>query len=150
MCGNFSAVVVIVIDLLKRENYWVMLSNGVRMSRARGWDDVVAIGRALYEVAPTRSTFGTDWPHAHSHNEGGGPEEAQLIALLYRFLRDQAARQAVLVDTRHGCMDSNDGGENPSIAVRSSISGEARQGVLEVTNYRAPLGKPGKWTRTPG
>ena len=82
-----------------------------------------------------------DWPHAHSHNEGGGPEEAQLIALLYRFLPDPAARQAMLVDTRHGCMDSDDGGENPSIAVRSSISGEARQGVLEVANYRA------RWAR---
>jgi 2-pyrone-4,6-dicarboxylate lactonase len=67
-------------------------------AQARGWDDVVAIGRALYEVAPTRSIFGTDWPHAHSHNEGGGPEEVQLIALLYRFLPDQAARQVVLVD----------------------------------------------------
>jgi len=55
-------------------------------ARTTGWDDVVPIGRALYEAAPTRSIFGTDWPHAHSHNERGGPEEAQLIALLYRFL----------------------------------------------------------------
>jgi len=67
-------------------------------ARTTGWDDVVPIGRALYEAAPTRSIFGTDWPHAHSHNERGGPEEAQLIALLYRFLPDPAARQAVLVD----------------------------------------------------
>jgi predicted TIM-barrel fold metal-dependent hydrolase len=36
-----------VIDLLKRDNYWFMLSNGVRMSRARGWDDVGANGRAF-------------------------------------------------------------------------------------------------------
>ena len=126
-----------VIDLLKRENYWVMLSNGVRMSRARGRDDVVAIGRALYEVAPTRSIFGTDWPHAHSHNEGGGPEEAQLIALLYRFLPVRRRARRCWSTTRHGCMDSDDGGENPSIAVRSSISGEARRVILEVTDYRA-------------
>ena len=86
-------------DLLKRDNYWVMLSNGVRMSaQASGWDDVVPIGRRLYEAAPTRCLFGTDWPHTHSHNEGGGPEEARLIALLYRFLPDRAARQAVLVN----------------------------------------------------
>jgi predicted TIM-barrel fold metal-dependent hydrolase len=89
----------IVLELLKHDNYWVMLSNGVRMSsQASEWDDVVPIGRRLYEAAPTRSIFGTDWPHAHSHNEGGGPEEARLIALLYRYLPDQAARQAVLVD----------------------------------------------------
>ena len=87
------------IELLKRENYWVMLSNGVRMSaQASGWDDVVPIGRALYDAAPTRAIFGTDWPHAHSHHEGGGPEEAELIGLLYRFLPDAAARRAVLVD----------------------------------------------------
>jgi 2-pyrone-4,6-dicarboxylate lactonase len=87
-----------IVELLKRDNYWVMLSNGVRMSaQATEWDDVVPIGRQLYEAAPTRAIFGTDWPHIHSHNEGGGPEEAQLIALLYRFLPDQKARQAVLV-----------------------------------------------------
>jgi 2-pyrone-4,6-dicarboxylate lactonase len=76
-----------------------MLSNGVRMSaQATEWDDVVPIGRMLYEAAPKRAIFGTDWPHAHSHHEGGGPEEARLIALLDRFLPDQKARQAVLVD----------------------------------------------------
>jgi predicted TIM-barrel fold metal-dependent hydrolase len=48
--------------------------------------------------APDRCLFGTDWPHTHSHNEGGGPPESKLIALLYRFLPDAAARQAVLVD----------------------------------------------------
>ena len=88
-----------VVDLLKRDNFWVLLSNGVRMSaQASGWDDVVPIGRKLYATAPDRCLFGTDWPHAHSHNEGGGPEESDLIALLYRFLPDAAARRAVLVD----------------------------------------------------
>jgi 2-pyrone-4,6-dicarboxylate lactonase len=88
-----------VVELLKRDNYWIMLSNGVRMSaQATEWDDVVPIGRMLYEAAPKRAIFGTDWPHAHSHHEGGGPEEARLIALLDRFLPDQKARQAVLVD----------------------------------------------------
>jgi hypothetical protein len=78
-----------------------------------------------------------DWPHAHSHNEGGGPEEAQLIALLYRFLTIRRRARRCWSTTRHGCMDSDDGGENPSIAVRSSISGESRQVILEVTYYRA-------------
>jgi predicted TIM-barrel fold metal-dependent hydrolase len=86
-------------ELLRRENYWVLLSNGARMSaQASGWDDVVPIGRDLYAAAPDRSIFGTDWPHTHSHNEGGGPQEHELIGLLYRFLPDAAARRAVLVD----------------------------------------------------
>jgi predicted TIM-barrel fold metal-dependent hydrolase len=55
-------------------------------------------GRRSMRPAPHRCLFGTDWPHTHSHNEGGGPPESKLIALLYRFLPDAAARQAVLVD----------------------------------------------------
>jgi 2-pyrone-4,6-dicarboxylate lactonase len=89
----------LVLDLLRRENFWVLLSNGARMSaQASGWDDVVPIGRELYTAAPDRCMFGTDWPHTHSHHEGGGPPESALIELLYRFLPDAAARQAVLVD----------------------------------------------------
>lgn len=88
-----------VLDLLKRENFWVMLSNGVRMSaQTQGWHDVVPIGAELYAAAPDRCLFGTDWPHTHSHHEGGGPQESELIALLYRYLPDAKARQAVLVD----------------------------------------------------
>jgi Amidohydrolase len=71
---------------------------GAQSGEASGWRDVVPIGRALYAAAPDRCLFGTDWPHTHSHNEGGGPQESELIALLYRFLPDSAARQAVLVD----------------------------------------------------
>jgi 2-pyrone-4,6-dicarboxylate lactonase len=89
----------LVLDLLGRENFWVLLSNGARMSgQTSGWDDVVPIGRELYAAAPDRCMFGTDWPHTHSHHEGGGPQESELIELLYRFLPDTAARQAVLVD----------------------------------------------------
>lgn len=89
----------LVLDLLKRDNYWVILSNGARMStQAMGWDDVVPIGAELYAVAPDRCIFGTDWPHTHSHNQGGGPQERELIELLYRYLPDAKARQAVLVD----------------------------------------------------
>ena len=89
----------LVLDLLRRENFWVLLSNGARMAaQASGWHDVIPIGRALYAAAPDRCMFGTDWPHTHSHNEGGGPPEGELIELLYRFLPDAAARRAVLVD----------------------------------------------------
>ena len=89
----------LVLDLLRRENFWVLLSNGARMSaQTRGWDDVVPIGRQLFAAVPDRCLFGTDWPHTHSHSEGGGPQESELIALLYRFLSNARARQAVLVD----------------------------------------------------
>jgi 2-pyrone-4,6-dicarboxylate lactonase len=89
----------VVLEMLKRENVWMLLGNGHRMStQAQGWDDVVPFGRELYETAPDRCIFGTDWPHTHSQKEGGGPEEDALIGLLYRFLPDEKARRAVLVD----------------------------------------------------
>ena len=89
----------LVIEMLKRENVWMLLGNGPRMSRmAQGFDDMVPFGRELYETAPDRCIFGTDWPHTHSQKEGGGPEEDALIELLYRFLPDENARRAVLVD----------------------------------------------------
>jgi len=59
---------------------------------------VVPIGAELYATAPERCIFGTDWPHTHSHREGGGPQESELIELLYRYLPDAKARHAVLVD----------------------------------------------------
>ncbi len=97
--GTRSPARGLVLDLLKQENYWVMLSNGVRMStQASGWDDVVPIGAELYAAAPQRCLFGTDWPHTHSHHEGGGPQESELITLLYRFLPNTNACRAVLVD----------------------------------------------------
>lgn len=105
----------LVLDLLKRENYWVMLSNGVRMSKqTSGWHDVVPIGAELYAAAPDRCIFGTDWPHTHSHHEGGGPQEQDLIALLYRYLPDARARRTVLVDNParlNGFQESGVGGQ---------------------------------------
>ncbi len=89
----------LVLDLLKRENVWMLLSNGQRQSaQTSGWDDMVELGRAFYATAPDRCIFGTDWPHTHSHKEGGGPPEHALVELLYRYLPDANARRAVLVD----------------------------------------------------
>jgi predicted TIM-barrel fold metal-dependent hydrolase len=97
--GARDASHAIVLGLLKRENFWVLLSNGARMSALpRGWDDVVPIGQEIYAAAPNRCLFGSDWPHTHSHHEGGGPQEGELIGLFERFLPDEAARRAVLAD----------------------------------------------------
>jgi predicted TIM-barrel fold metal-dependent hydrolase len=88
-----------VVDLLRRDNVWMLLSNGHRMSsEASGWGDIVELGRELYATAPDRCIFGTDWPHTHSQKEGGGPQEDELIGLLYRILPDAVARRKVLVD----------------------------------------------------
>jgi predicted TIM-barrel fold metal-dependent hydrolase len=88
-----------VVELLRRENVWMLLSNGQRVSaQAAPWSDMVPLGHELYATAPDRCIFGTDWPHTHSQKEGGGPEEHVLVDLLDRYLPDEAARRAVLVD----------------------------------------------------
>ena len=99
VCGAGGFIGSYIVKRLKRENFWVLLSNGVRMSaQSSGFDDVVPIGRDLHAAAPARCLFGSDWPHTHSHHEGGGPQERELIGLFDAFLPDEAARHAVLVD----------------------------------------------------
>src|SRR5258707_290338 len=45
-------------------NWWVMLSNGNRLSAMdEGWDDAVPIARAYIEAAGDRVIWGSDWPH---------------------------------------------------------------------------------------
>jgi predicted TIM-barrel fold metal-dependent hydrolase len=82
--------------LLQRDNYWMMLSNGNRWS-ATGypWNDMVPIGSAFYQAAPSRCIWSTDWPHLKFTPL---PSTADLLDLLYRYLPDEEARAAVLVD----------------------------------------------------
>ena len=87
----------LILKILEREDRWIMLSNGHRVSAAGyPWDDAVPIGRLFYEVAPDRCIWGTDWPHIGSRG-GPMPDDADLLALLLRYLPDRDAIQKVLV-----------------------------------------------------
>lgn len=81
-------------ELIMGEGWWVLLSNGHRRS-AQGapFDDMVDFGQALFEAAPDRSLWGTDWPHV---TETRAIDENQNLALLRRFLPDDAAWNKVL------------------------------------------------------
>ncbi|MBW6399733.1 amidohydrolase family protein [Roseomonas sp. HJA6] len=85
----------ILLDLLKRENYWVKVSGSERIS-AEGppFRDAIPFARWLIEAAPDRTLWGTDWPHPNVRWE---PDEADLVDLLPEF-GDAAALQRVLVD----------------------------------------------------
>ena len=86
-----------VIGLLKRGNFWVMLSLAEKISKAGPpWDDVIPIMRALIEATPDRVIWASDWPHPVSTSQP--PNEADLIELLYRAT-DEAERQRILVDS---------------------------------------------------
>lgn len=82
--------------LMSRGNVWVMLSLGEKISKAGApWDDVLPLARALLDAAPERCVWGSDWPHPVSKNPP--PNDADLLELLYRMVRDEAELQRVLV-----------------------------------------------------
>jgi len=85
----------ILLDLLKRENYWVKVSGSERIS-AEGppFRDAVPFARRLIMAAPDRTLWGSDWPHPNVRWE---PDEADLVDLLPEF-GDAAALRRVLVD----------------------------------------------------
>jgi predicted TIM-barrel fold metal-dependent hydrolase len=97
----------LILDLLKNGNWWVGLSNGdLRSKSGAPWNDAVEFGRMLYEAAPDRCMWGTDWPHVHrfirlheaEQSDYGVEHEMRRIALLERYVSDRAARDRVLVD----------------------------------------------------
>ena len=88
----------LILDLLKRGNWWVMLSNGDRDSvTGYPWNDSLPFARAFIDAAPDRVIWGSDWPHS-IYQGTTVPNDADLLELLYRFAPDPATRQKILVD----------------------------------------------------
>jgi predicted TIM-barrel fold metal-dependent hydrolase len=87
----------LVMELLARDNWWVMLCNGDRFSGgSHPWSDTIDLARALFDAAPDRTIWATDWPHVRYRRRM--PNDADLLELLYSYLPDAEARQKVLVD----------------------------------------------------
>lgn len=86
-----------VLELLKRGNFWVMLSLTEKISRTGPpWDDVVPIAHACIEAAPDRVVWGSDWPHPVSVKQP--PNEGDLMNQLYRYAGSDAMARRILVD----------------------------------------------------
>jgi 2-pyrone-4,6-dicarboxylate lactonase len=87
----------VLLDLLKKENWWVMIANGDRLSAMdRAWDDVIPMARRLIEAAPDRAIWATDWPHNQYTKRI--PNDAELLELLYRCAPEPELRQKLLTD----------------------------------------------------
>ncbi len=94
--GTAHAHFRLALDLIKGEGWWVMLSNGHRRAAMGApFDDIVPFGQALYQAAPDRTLWATDWPHV---TETRHVEEAANAALLKRYLPDDEALRKVMVD----------------------------------------------------
>lgn len=105
--GTSQPAVQLILDLLRHDNWWIMLSNGDRRSNSGyPWDDAVEFGRLFFAAAPERCLWGTDWPHVHrlirpekdGDSECGPDDELRRIALLERYVANRAARDKILVD----------------------------------------------------
>lgn len=85
------------IELLKRGNFWTMLSLSEKLSKTGfPWEDVVPMARALVEAAPERVVWASDWPHPVSAKQP--PNEADLLELLYRITPEPGLLKKILVD----------------------------------------------------
>jgi len=86
-----------VLELLRRGNFWVMLSLGEKISKlGPPWEDAVPIARALLEAAPDRCIWGSDWPHPVSTKPP--PNDAELLELLIRYAPGEPERRKILVE----------------------------------------------------
>ncbi len=84
-------------ELLARGNFWVMLSLGEKISKAGApYDDVIPLARALIDAAPDRCVWASDWPHPVSKKPP--PNDADLLELLYRYVRNEDELRQILVD----------------------------------------------------
>ncbi|MCA3377105.1 MAG: amidohydrolase family protein [Roseomonas sp.] len=85
----------LLLELLKRPNWWVKVSGAERISETGPpFADAIPFAQRLIAAAPDRVLWGTDWPHPNVRWE---PDEADLVDLLPRFA-NAAALQRVLVD----------------------------------------------------
>ncbi|HTI86372.1 MAG TPA: amidohydrolase family protein [Alphaproteobacteria bacterium] len=88
-----------ILDRIKNHGWWLMLSNGSRLSRMTDdWDDAVPFGRAYVEAAPDRLIWGSDWPHVR-WRKTRMPNDAELVELFYRYVdHDPALIEEILVN----------------------------------------------------
>lgn len=85
-----------ILSLLQRGNFWLLLSNGYKVSKAGPpWDDVIPVIRAFIDAAPGRVLWGSDWPH--TFHETPPPDDGDLYNLLHRAT-SAAERKRILVD----------------------------------------------------
>ena len=86
-----------ILELLKRGNFWVMLSLTEKISKTEPpWNDVIPIAKALIEAASHRIVWGSDWPHPVSLKQP--PNEGDLLNQLRLYAPDEKTFHHILVE----------------------------------------------------
>jgi 2-pyrone-4,6-dicarboxylate lactonase len=84
----------IILEFLKRDNWWMMLSCGDRISKVADWNDVVPYAKAFIQAAPDRVIWGSDWPHvAHGGHE---PSNDAIFDQLFKYTNDEKQLEKIL------------------------------------------------------
>ena len=73
----------------------VKLCAAYQVSDAPGFSDVAALAQALYEAAPDRVIWGTDWPHIRHEAYA---DTATLLDHFGKWFPDNSVRRKILVD----------------------------------------------------
>jgi predicted TIM-barrel fold metal-dependent hydrolase len=73
----------------------VKIAAAYQVSERADCSDVAPLARALYEAAPGRVLWGTDWPHIRHEDRG---DAAALLKLFGAWFPEAADRRRILVD----------------------------------------------------
>jgi predicted TIM-barrel fold metal-dependent hydrolase len=87
----------ILCELMKRKNFWVKISGADRLTKkGPPYDDVAPFARRMFEVAPDRVIWGSDWPHTGVFDAKRMPADEQLLGVLFSWFSDEE-RNSILV-----------------------------------------------------
>jgi 2-pyrone-4,6-dicarboxylate lactonase len=86
---------------LVRDGAYVKLQGAFRCSvQGPPYADTIPFARALNDAAPTRSIWGSDWPHVS--NWGPQPNTGDLLDLMADWVPDEARRRQLFVENPAG------------------------------------------------
>lgn len=89
----------VLVDLVRRGNYWVKLSGADRVSKTGyPYEDVRPFAARLGEIAVDRLLWGSDWPHTGIFTAPSMPDDGKLLDAFAELFLDDDARRKILVD----------------------------------------------------
>jgi predicted TIM-barrel fold metal-dependent hydrolase len=86
----------ILLDFLRRDNWWVKVCGSERIAVAPPFYDAIPYAQGFIEAAPDRVLWGTDYPHPNIKKFM--PNDADLLDLVPLIARDEATQRKILVD----------------------------------------------------
>jgi predicted TIM-barrel fold metal-dependent hydrolase len=103
------------LDLLRGDNWWVLLANADRRSsKTGGWEDVAPFVQAYVAAAPERTLWATDWPHL-LYGKPELPDDAELAEFLQRCLGDSDNFERLLVDNPRQLYGFQESASGPNV-----------------------------------